>query len=170
MERKGKWLLIWMLFFWGVISIGVHAEEDNASSDLTPLIYESLKFKKNTDYLHDDKKLELKNTLPQKQFDIYFDGRQQLPNRDNPSYLFQTSVRGEKSTVSAKSKELQLFSEEKASSVIKTDDRIEVGTASKLPMIIIITLLILSISTLFFFIIPRLMKNVDSPRSVQTKS
>ena len=43
--------------------------------------------------------------------DIYFDGRKKLPNRGDTSYLFQTAERGEKSTVTAKSSELKLFSE-----------------------------------------------------------
>ena len=170
MKLKRNWLLIWMISFLGAFSVEVHAEGDNPSSDLNPLEYESLKFKKNTDYLHDNKKIELKNTLPQKQFDIFFDGRQQLPDRGDTSYLFQTSKRGEISTVSARSQELQLFSKEASSSVIQASDTIEEGSASKLPMIIIITLLIVSIGSLFLFMVPKLLKNVDSPRSVQTKS
>ena len=170
MKLKRNWLLIVSFFFMGFISGEVHAEEGKSSSDLQPLEYESLKFKKNTDYLHDDKKIELKNTLPKKQFDIFFDGRQQLPDREDTSYLFQTSKRGEISTVSARSQELQLFSKEASSSVIQTSEMIEEGTSSKLPMMIIFTLLILSIGSLFLFIVPKLLKNADSPRSIQTKS
>ncbi len=170
MKHKGKWILLLTFFLWISGMFVVLAEEETSSSVLDPLIYESLKFKKNTDYLHDGKKLELKNTLPQKQFNIYFDGRKQLPVRDDTSFLFQTSNRGEKSTVSARSQELKLFSVESYSTSLKTTQApIQDGASSKLPMIIIGLLLITGIGSLLIFILPRL-KNEEAAKPLQTKS
>lgn len=87
----------------------VLADENKTIDELEPLLYEKLEFKKNTDYLHDVKKTEMKNTIPIKQFDIYFDGRRKLPNRNDSSFLFLSDERGENSTVAARSLELKLF-------------------------------------------------------------
>lgn len=87
----------------------VLADENKTIDELEPLLYEKLEFKKNTDYLHDVKKTEMKNTIPIKQFDIFFDGRKKLPNRNDSSFLFQSDERGENSTVAARSLELKLF-------------------------------------------------------------
>ncbi|GKV55013.1 hypothetical protein NCCP2222_09600 [Sporosarcina sp. NCCP-2222] len=85
------------------------AATDGSIEDLEPVLYEKLKFNKNTDYLHDAGKIEMKNTLPEKQFNLHFDGSRRLPARGDSSYLFRTDVRGERSTVAARSKEIGLF-------------------------------------------------------------
>lgn len=135
----------------------VFAEEPKKAEDLDPVIYEKLEFKKNTDYLHDKKKTEMKNTIPKKQVDIYFDGRKKLPNRSDTSYLFQTAERGEKSTVTAKSSELKLFSEKDITfagvSVSKTEEE---SSSNRVRTILFFGLIGIGILTLFVIFLPRL--------------
>ena len=84
--------VLFVLIIWFSAVQFVSAEEQ--VKDLEPLIYEKLKFKKNTNYLHDEKKTEMKNTIPEKQFNIYFDGRKQLPNRGDTSFYFKPLSEG----------------------------------------------------------------------------
>lgn len=147
-------LLFLMLVGNGLV---IYAEEPKKVDDLEPVIYEKLEFKKNTDYLHDKQKTEMKNTIPKKQFDIYFDGRNKLPNRADTSYLFQTAERGEKSTVTAKSSELQLFSEKEMVQSNETIPKIEEKSSSNNRRTILFFALIgVGIITLFVILLPKL--------------
>lgn len=144
-------------------SLVVFAEEPKKAEDLDPVIYEKLEFKKNTDYLHDKKKTEMKNTIPEKQIDIYFDGRKKLPNRGDTSYLFQTAERGEKSTVTAKSSELKLFSEKGNTQADVLVSQIgEESSSNSVRTIIFFVLIGIGILTLFVIFLPRLVSTSES--------
>lgn len=140
----------------------VLADENKTIDELEPLLYEKLEFKKNTDYLHDAKKTEMKNTIPIKQFDIYFDGRKKLPNRTDSSFLFQSDERGEKSTVAARSLELKLFNS--GDQEIKTKGSTSPGQeqlgSSNGNLLTLVFLLIIAIGIIILFAVflPKLAK------------
>jgi len=105
----------------------------------------------------------MKNTIPTKQFDIFFDGRNKLPNRGDTSYLFQTAERGEKSTVTAKSSELKLFAEKDNTQANMSPSKIEEGSSSSNVRTIIFFVLIgVGILTLFVIFLPRLVSTSES--------
>ena len=167
-------LLIILIIAWTAGHSTVQAApDDEPNLDLEPLRYEKLKFKKNTDYLHDSKKIEMKNTIPVKQFDIYFDGRKQLPKRSNGSYLFRTGERGEKSTVAAKTSELGLFtSAEKSGKKITAVKIIEENTATNMPRtLILLAIIVVGLIALFTIFLPKLVNPSEgekrNPRSDQ---
>lgn len=160
-----SFLLLPILFF---LSIGnglvAFAEEPKKAEDLDPVIYEKLEFKKNTDYLHDKKKTEMKNTIPKKQIDIYFDGRQVLPDRGDVSYLFLTAERGEKSTVTAKSSELKLFSatDAKQAELTVAELEEEKSSSNRIMTILFFGIVVLGLIALFAILLPRLVNANDS--------
>ena len=158
---KNKLAMVVVVGIWSSTLFFVQAAKDESISDLEPVLYEKLKFKKNTDYLHDVKKTEMKNTIPEKQFDIYFDGRQKLPNRNDSSYLFQTNVRGEKSTVAAKSVELKLFSNEgrgseKMEGMSVNDEK---QTTNTMRTIILLSFLVFAVVIMFVLLLPKLVQS-----------
>jgi type VII secretion protein EssA len=157
-------ILLTTLFVGGVTAL---AETEGSPVKLAPLEYEKLKFEKNTDYLHDDRKTEMKNTIPTKQFDIYFDGRMQLPDRDDTSFLFQTSARGEKSTVEVKTSELQLFSLEKKRENEATPVTIveEESSDNMTLTLILIGVLAVSIILVFTLFLPKLVNTSEVSRT-----
>ncbi|QUG40730.1 DUF5383 family protein [Psychrobacillus sp. INOP01] len=162
---KVKLRLLFSILFLILVGNGfvVFAEEPKKVEDLDPVIYEKLEFKKNTDYLHDKKKTEMKNTIPKKQVDIYFDGRKKLPNRGDTSYLFQTAERGEKSTVTAKSSELKLFSEKDIALADESVSKIEEESSSNsVRTIIFLGVIGIGILTLFVIFLPRLVSTSES--------
>ncbi|MEK3978482.1 type VII secretion EssA family protein [Psychrobacillus sp. FSL K6-2836] len=162
--------LLFPILFLTLVGNGfvVLAEEPKKVEDLDPVIYEKLEFKKNTDYLHDKKKTEMKNTIPKKQVDIYFDGRKKLPNRGDTSYLFQTAERGEKSTVTAKSSELKLFSEKDITLADVSVSQIEEESASNSARTILFFGVIgIGILTLFVIFLPRLVSTSESTESAK---
>lgn len=176
MKTKSTWLLLLILIIaWTAGDRIVQAAlGDEPNLDLEPFSYEKLKFKKNTDYLHDSKKVEMKNTIPVKQFDIYFDGRRQLPKRSNGSYLFRAGERGEKSTVAAKTAELGLFaSAEKSGKKITAVKIIEENTGTNMPRtLILLAIIVAGLVTLFTFFLPKLVNTSEgdkrNPRSDKT--
>ena len=156
-------VLILVLLAIVVLFVDLHvvlAEEDKTIDELEPVIYEKLKFKKNTDYLHDGKKIEMKNTIPNKQFNIYFDGRKQLPNRSDTSFLFQTSTRGEKSTVAAKSSELNLFMDKSKGDKRLPDSQFNSnGTATNnTRTMIFLAIIVVGLCALFLVVLPKLVQ------------
>ncbi|KAA0955569.1 type VII secretion protein EssA [Sporosarcina sp. ANT_H38] len=160
-------LLVVLVIAWIAGGIAVQAAvDDEPNLDLEPLSYEKLKFKKNTDYLHDSKKVEMKNTIPVKQFDIYFDGRKQLPKRSNGSYLFQTAARGEKSTVAAKTSELGLFTNAATSSKeITADNIVEENTAPNMSRtLILLAIIVAGLVTLFTIFLPKLVNTSEGDK------
>lgn len=162
--------LLFPILFLTLVGNGfvVLAEEPKKVEDLDPVIYEKLEFKKNTDYLHDKKKTEMKNTIPKKQVDIYFDGRKKLPNRGETSYLFQTAERGEKSTVTAKSSELKLFSEKDITLADVSVSQIEEESSSNSARTILFFCVIgIGILTLFVIFLPRLVSTSESTESAK---
>lgn len=164
-RMKVKLPLLFSILFLILVGNGfvVFAEEPKKVEDLDPVIYEKLEFKKNTDYLHDKKKTEMKNTIPKKQVDIYFDGRKKLPNRGDTSYLFQTAERGEKSTVTAKSSELKLFSEKDITLADESVSKIEEKSSSNsVRTIIFLGVIGIGILTLFVIFLPRLVSTSES--------
>ena len=173
MTTKWTWLLLLILLIVWTTSnrIVQAAPEDEPNLDLEPVVYEKLKFKKNTDYLHDSKKVEMKNTIPVKQFAIYFDGRKQLPKRSNGSYLFRTGERGEKSTVAAKTAELRLFaSAEKSGNNTTAVKIIEDNSATNMPRtLILLGIIVAGLVTLFTIFLPKLVNTSEgdkrNPRS-----
>jgi len=168
MKTKSTWLLLIILIIaWTAGNSTVQAApDDEPNLDLEPVSYEKLKFKKNTDYLHDSKKVEMKNTIPVKQFDIYFDGRRQLPKRSNGSYLFQTKERGEKSTVAAKTTELGLFTNaEKSGKKIAAVKIIEENTATNTPRtLILLAIIVAGLVTLFTIFLPKLVNTSEGDK------
>lgn len=153
-----------LLIVWSTAVQFVHAEEQ--VKDLEPVIYEKLKFKKNTDYLHDEKKTEMKNTIPEKQFNIYFDGRKQLPNRSDTSSLFHTAKRGEISTVAVRSSELKLFSKEgKGEKELSASPLDEDKTAdNRIRTMILIAIIAVGVLVLFMVFIPKLVQTPDTSK------
>lgn len=158
-----------LMISWLLAQTTVHANEEKSSKELEPVIYEKLKFKKNTDYLHDGKKTEMKNTIPEKQFNIYFDGRRQLPNRKDTSYLFQTSERGEISTVSAKTSDLKLFSNESKGEKEQsgTSLNMEEPAGNKTRTMILLAIIAVGIVTLFMVFIPKMVNTPTSNKSIR---
>lgn len=154
---------------WLLAQTTVHANEEKSNKELEPVIYERLKFKKNTDYLHDGKKTEMKNTIPEKQFNIYFDGRRQLPNREDTSYLFQTSERGEISTVSAKTSDLKLFSNESKGEKEQsgTSLNMEEPAGNKIRTMILLAIIAVGIVTLFMVFIPKMVNTPTTNKSIR---
>ncbi|WP_144509670.1 type VII secretion protein EssA [Bacillus sp. FJAT-22090] len=154
--------ILLLLIVWSTAVQFVHAEEQ--VKDLEPVIYEKLKFKKNTDYLHDEKKTEMKNTIPEKQFTIYFDGRKQLPNRNDTSFLFQTDKRGEISTVAVRSSELKLFSNEgKGKKELSTSPLDEGEIANnRIRTMILLAIIAVGLVVLFIVFIPKLVQTSDT--------
>lgn len=157
MKVKPLLFLAILLFTFIGNSLLVLAEEPKKAEELEPVIYEKLEFKKKTEYLHDKQKTEMKNTIPKKQVDIYFDGRKKLPNRADTSYLFQTDERGEKSTVTAKSSELKLFSNKETTlsnepSLIVEDEI----SGNSFRTILFFSLIGIGILSLFVIFLPKL--------------
>jgi hypothetical protein len=146
------------------------AETEVSPVNLAPLEYKKLKFEKNTDYLHDDQKTEMRNTIPTKQFDIYFDGRMQLSDRGDTSFLFQTSARGEKSTVEVKTSELQLFSLEgkRENETIPVTIVEEESSGNMTRTLIIIGVIAVSIILLFTLFLPKLVNTSEVSRTKTT--
>ncbi|SER67508.1 type VII secretion protein EssA [Psychrobacillus sp. OK032] len=153
-------LVLLAIIFLFVDTQVVLAAEDKTIDELEPVIYEKLKFKKNTDYLHDEKKTEIKNTIPEKQFNIYFDGRKKLPNRSDTSFLFQTSIRGEKSTVAAKSSELNLFMDKSKGEKQLPDSQFNsYETASNnTRTMIFLAIIVIGLIALFIVVLPKLVQ------------
>ncbi|KXH78555.1 type VII secretion protein EssA [Sporosarcina sp. HYO08] len=156
------------MFGWTLTAIVGKADSNESIEDLEPLLYERLKFKKNTDYLHDQKKIEMKNTIPVRQFDIQFDGSQKLPDRSDRSYLFQSSNREKASTVAVKSREIGLFKNEinlkKKDSVQMPADE-PAGTSIRTT--IFIGMIVIVLIVLFTFFIPKLA--VESRAAIKTR-
>lgn len=164
MRAKYQFILPLLVLMFIGTSFIVVAEEPKEAKDLDPLIYEKLEFKKNTDYLHDKQKTEMKNTIPEKQFDIYFDGRNKLPNRGDTSFLFQTAERGEKSTVTAKSSELKLFSssDTKKLELSAAEMKEEKSSNNSVRTILFFGIIALGVLMLFVILLPRLVNANDS--------
>ncbi|ALC86424.1 hypothetical protein AM499_11740 [Bacillus sp. FJAT-22090] len=158
-----------LMISWLLAQTTVHANEEKSNKELEPVIYEKLKFKKNTDYLHDGKKTEMKNTIPEKQFNIYFDGRRQLPNREDTSYLFQTSERGEISTVSAKTSDLKLFSNESKGEKEQsgTSLNMEEPAGNKTRTMILLAIIAVGIVMLFMVFIPKMVNTPTTNKSIR---
>ncbi|CAM3251088.1 type VII secretion protein EssA [Filibacter tadaridae] len=133
------------------------AKEDDTIHDLETLLYEKLKFEKSTDYLHDEKKVEMKNTIPVKQFNIYFDGRDQLSKKGDTSFLFSTAERGARSTVAAKASELKLFigKEEKKSVLTEGNEPVEGKSNNRTLILVLIGIIIASLILLFIIVLPK---------------
>ncbi|QEY20578.1 type VII secretion protein EssA [Psychrobacillus sp. FSL K6-2843] len=136
----------------------VLADENKTIDELEPLLYEKLEFKKNTDYLHDVKKTEMKNTIPVKQFNIYFDGRNKLPDRNDSSFLFQHAERGENSTVAARSVELKLFTSGDKETKVQTNTSFqeEESSSNNLLIFIFLSIIVIGIIILFTVFLPKL--------------
>ena len=166
-----KKILILLVLGWSLSSVQVQAEEEEKTiKELDPVIYEKLEFKKNTDYLHDVKKTEMKNTIPEKQFNIYFDGRKKLPNRSDTSYLFLTAERGEKSTVAAKTSELKLFSDgaKENSELMNTSMEEIEPSGNKARTFIFLAILVVGLVTLFIVIVPRMVQSEVSKKTMSS--
>lgn len=96
MNRKLVAILLLVAFSWIARPAIGTANSDESIKELEPVLYERLQFKKNTDYLHDAGKIEMKNTIPTKQFDIHFDGSRKLPDRGDTVKLFRKAERSER--------------------------------------------------------------------------
>ena len=150
----------------GGLAFGWHVGSANTEIDLEPLTYDKLEFKQNTNYLHDEGKIEMKNTIPVEQFDINFDGSKQLPKRDNTSYLFQTAERGVKSTVAAKTSELGLFTEEDQAEKLDVAVQMnnEAPATNHIRTLIFIGIIGVGIIFLFTFLLPKLVNEQGADR------
>lgn len=156
-----KRIIVVLLVVWGMGAsfYSVQAETDDSIRDLEPVKYDRLKFKQNTDYLHDTKKIEMKNTIPVKQLDIDFDGSKKLPERGRDiSYLFQEAERGQKSTVAAKSAEIGLFTTDTPDRKVETVKNIqdEQPKSTNVRTMIFIGLIGVGIIFLFTVLLPKL--------------
>ena len=156
-----KRMIVVLLVIWGMGAsfYSVQAETDDSIRDLEPVKYDRLKFKQNTDYLHDTKKIEMKNTIPVKQLDINFDGSKKLPERGRDiSYLFQEAERGQKSTVAAKSAEIGLFTTDNPDRKVETVKNIqdEQPKSTNIRTMIFIGLIGVGIIFLFTVLLPKL--------------
>jgi hypothetical protein len=153
-------LLVMAVVLW-LIAGNVSANEEEKIHDLDPVIYDELEFKKNTDYLHDKQKIEIKNTLPVEQFDIDFDGSKQLPDRGDTSYLFQEAEREKKSTVAARTSEIGIFEDkgkyrktEEVQAPIANNEQTVGNNNGR--TVIFIGLIAVGLLFLFAFLLPRL--------------
>ena len=156
-----KRMIVVLLVIWGMGAsfYSVQAETDDSIRDLEPVKYDRLKFKQNTDYLHDTKKVEMKNTIPVKQLDINFDGSKKLPERGRDiSYLFQEAERGQRSTVAAKSAEIGLFTTDNPDRKVETVKNIqdEQPKSTNIRTMIFIGLIGVGIIFLFTVLLPKL--------------
>ena len=169
MKHK-KFFLSFILLMSVGFSFGknIHADTGDPIGDLEPVQYEKLKFKQNTDYLHDEQKTEMKNTIPVKQFDINFDGSKQLPKKDDTSFVFHETERGKKSTVAAKTIEIGLFTKannnEKAKVPIQANSQLTTGNTTR--TMVFIVMIALGMIFLFTILLPRLM---NQPGAVNSK-
>jgi len=166
MQHKKFFLsFIFMLSFGCLLENNIHANIDDPIGDLEPVMYEKLKFKQNTDYLHDEQKTEMKNTIPIKQFDINFDGSKQLPKKGDTSFIFQEAERGKKSTVAAKTVEIGLFTKEnnneKAKIPVPTKSQLMPGSTTR--TLIFIVMIALGMIFMFTVLLP---KFINQPMSV----
>ncbi|MEI4768675.1 type VII secretion EssA family protein [Psychrobacillus sp. FJAT-51614] len=158
-----------LMISWSLAQTTAHANEEKSIKELEPVIYEKLKFKKNTDYLHDRKKTEMKNTIPEKQFNIYFDGRRKLPNRKDTSYLFQTSNRGERSTVSAKTSDLKLFTNESKGEKEQSSASLNMEPAgNRTRTLILLAIIAVGLVTLFMVFIPKMVNTPTSNKTIRS--
>jgi hypothetical protein len=161
MKAKFILVLLSLSVFGGNAGVVASAEAPKEIEELEPLDYQELEFKENTDYLHDKQKVEMKNTLPEKQFDIDFDGGKQLPNVGDTSFLFEDGERGGKSTVAAMASEMGLFNEEvkvRETNVVETSamNNAQASESSFGRTVIFVGLIIVGLIMLFVFILPRL--------------
>lgn len=78
---------------------------------LEPLEYKSLPFRKKTEYLHDSRKVEMKNTLTEAQVNLNFSEPVRFKPPIEVSDLFLEPGRPETGTAAAKAAELGLFTE-----------------------------------------------------------
>ncbi|QTD39746.1 type VII secretion EssA family protein [Sporosarcina sp. Te-1] len=134
------------------------ATAEDSIEELEPVLYEKLKFNKNTDYLHDAGKIEMKNTLPEKQFNLHFDGSRRLPIRGDSSYLFRSDVRSERSTVAARSEEIGLFTKtatRKNEATVSSYIPVEQQTDSNGRTLLFILLIVIGTVVLFTVFIPK---------------
>ncbi|MFJ7932759.1 type VII secretion EssA family protein [Sporosarcina sp. NPDC096371] len=160
---------MFLVLFWVFSGHQVDADSDDPIGDLEPVIYEKLKFKQNTDYLHDEQKAEMKNTIPVKQFDINFDGSQQLPQKGDTSFVFQEAERGTKSTVAAKTLEIGLFTKENSQETanIPAEAPSQQATGHAGRTLIFIGLIALGMVVMFMVLLPKL---IHQPVPVNGKS
>ncbi len=167
-RKKNGLLFILVVMLSMFIGNQVHADNDDPIGDLEPVIYEKPKFKQNTDYLHDEQKAEMKNTIPVKQFDINFDGSKQLPQKGDTSFVFHKAERGTRSTVAVKTLEIGLFTKEKADEKakipIKTKSQQTTGNTTR--TMIFIGVIALGMVFMFTVLLPKLL---HQPLSVNRK-
>lgn len=169
-----KRVMVALLVMWitGASWYSVHAETDDSIRDLEPVKYDKLKFKQNTDYLHDTKKVEMKNTIPVKQLDINFDGSKKLPKRGGDiSYLFQEAERGQKSTVAAKSTEIGLFIKDNPDRKMETvkNKQDEQPKGTNIRTMIFIGLIAMGMIFLFTVLLPKLVNEPTGREKAVTK-
>ncbi|WP_301107136.1 type VII secretion EssA family protein [Sporosarcina sp.] len=153
-------VIVMSMLMWQAAPLVGLVDSNDTINDLEPVIYEKLKFKKNTDYLHDDGKIEMKNTITNRQFEIQFDGSRKLPEKGDTSYLFQEVVRGGKSTVAAKSLEIGLFTKGKSGLQEKPITQIPDSSPNRnnLRTLIFLGLITLSLVIMFIFFVPKLVQ------------
>lgn len=153
-------VLVMSMLVWKAAPLVGLVDSNDTINDLEPVIYDKLKFKKNTDYLHDDGKIEMKNTITNRQFDIKFDGSRKLPEKGDTSYLFQDVVRGGKSTVAAKALDIGLFTKGEPGIQEKPITQIPDGSpnGNSLRTLVFLGLIILSLVVIFVFFVPKLVQ------------
>ncbi len=155
--------LLLLILITGVGVVSVAADGDDSIEGLKTVDYEKLKFKKNTDYMHDRKKVEQKNTIPTKQFDVHFDGQKQLPNRNDTSFLFNSAKRGEKNTTAVRASDLQLFTNSANEEPFLASEKPyeqKVGN-TRFQSWLLIGVLLLGIIVLFTTLLPRLLQSAE---------
>ena len=107
----------------------------------------------------------MKNTIPLKQFDIYFDGRKKLPKRSDGSYLFRTSERGEKSTVAVKTAELKLFTTPvDKNERLATDSIEEENAGNRTRTMILLAIIAAGLVAVFTIFLPKLVNTPDGSK------
>ncbi|KZE38550.1 hypothetical protein AV656_06485 [Bhargavaea cecembensis] len=137
--------------------------EDDPADSLESLEYKSLPFRKKTEYLHDSRKVEMKNTLTESRINLDFSEPVRFRSPIEVEDLFLEAGRPETGTAAAKAKELGLFSSPAEKSPARPSQSVEVpdGSAdsSSIRTYIFISLIGAAMLGLFGLMIPALLKS-----------
>lgn len=145
----------------------------NPGDSLDPLEYKSLPFRKKTEYLHDSRKVEMKNTLTEAQVNLDFSEPVRFKSSIEVSDLFLEPGRPETGTAAAKAAELGLFTksaETAAGQSGKTADIPDEPTGDhRIRTYIFIGFIGAAIFGLFGLMIPAMLKSSKEAPTVSRK-
>ncbi|MFC7363866.1 MULTISPECIES: type VII secretion EssA family protein [Bhargavaea] len=136
---------------------------DAPADSLEPLEYKSLPFRKKTEYLHDSRQVEMKNTLTEERVNLDFSEPVRFRSPIEVDDLFLEAGRPETGTAAAKAEELGLFtapaekSQAQASQPAEVPD--EAADSSSIRTYVFISLIGAAMLGLFGLMVPALLKS-----------